>query len=69
MVAVDLGLKMKMFNNRKSLIRVTALQKLVEKELDLIATLDAKMSYSNVDYIIVTPTISIPKQSKLLSSW
>lgn len=50
--------KVEMINNKKSPIQDEYIEKyLVEKELDLTATLDAKSAYSNADFIIIaTPT-------------
>lgn len=50
--------KVEMINNKKSPIQDDYIEKyLAEKELDLVATLDAKSAYSDADYVIVaTPT-------------
>ena len=58
-VAVDVvPKKVEMINNKKSPIQDDYIEKyLAEKELDLMATLDAKIAYANADYVIVaTPT-------------
>lgn len=58
-VAVDVvPEKVEMINNKKSPIQDDYIEKyLTEKELDLVATLDAKSAYSDADYVIVaTPT-------------
>lgn len=58
-VAVDVvPEKVDMINNKKSPIQDDYIEKyLAEKELDLVATLDAKAAYSDADYVIVaTPT-------------
>lgn len=58
-VAVDVvPEKVEMINNKKSPIQDDYIEKyLAEKELDLMATLDAKIAYANADYVIVaTPT-------------
>lgn len=58
-VAVDVvPEKVEMINNKKSPIQDDYIEKyLAEKELDLVATLDAKAAYSDADYVIVaTPT-------------
>ncbi|KIR02423.1 UDP-glucose dehydrogenase [Lachnospiraceae bacterium TWA4] len=57
--AVDiLPEKIDMINQKKSPIQDEYIQKyLLEKDLDLTATLDAKSAYSNADYVIIaTPT-------------
>lgn len=59
MVAVDVvPEKVEMINNRKSPIQDDYIEKyLAEKELDLVATLDAKAAYADADYVVVaTPT-------------
>ncbi len=50
--------KVEMINNHKSPIQDEYIEKyLAEKELDLVATLDAEEAYSSADYIIIsTPT-------------
>lgn len=46
--------KVEMINNRKSPIQDEYIEKyLAEKELDLIATLDAKEAYSNADFVVI----------------
>ena len=58
-VAVDVvPEKVEMINNRKSPIQDDYIEKyLAEKELDLVATLDAKAAYADADYVVVaTPT-------------
>ena len=46
--------KVEMINNRKSPIQDDYIEKyLAEKELNLIATLDAKEAYSNADFVVV----------------
>ncbi len=57
--AVDIILeKVEMINQRKSPIQDEYIEKyLAEKELDLTATLDAKLAYQNADYVVIaTPT-------------
>ena len=51
--------KVEMINQRKSPIRDEYIEKyLAEKELDLTATLDAKLAYQNADYVVIaTPTV------------
>ncbi len=50
--------KVEMINNRKSPIQDKYIEKyLAEKELNLTATLDAKLAYSNADFVVIaTPT-------------
>lgn len=57
--------KVELINNRKSPIRDEYIEKyLAEKELDLIATLDEKLAYSNVDFVVIAaPTNVYPKFS------
>lgn len=46
--------KVEMINNRKSPIQDEYIEKyLVEKELNLTATLDAKLAYSNADFVVI----------------
>ena len=46
--------KVEMINNRKSHIQDDYIKKyLAEKELDLIATLDAKEAYSDADFVVI----------------
>lgn len=58
-VAVDIiEEKVNLINNKKSPIKDDYIEKyLAEKELDLIATLDAKKAYSDADFVVIaTPT-------------
>ena len=57
--------KVELINNRKSPIQDEYIEKyLAEKELDLAATLDAKLAYSNVDFVVIAaPTNVYPKFS------
>lgn len=54
-IAVDIiPEKVEMINNRKSPIQDEYIEKyLAEKDLDLIATLDAKEAYSNADFVVI----------------
>ena len=54
-----------MINNRKSPIQDDYIEKyLVEKELNLTATLDAKVAYSDADFVVIAaPTNVYPKFS------
>lgn len=48
--------KVEMINNKKSPIHDDYIEKyLDEKEVDLVAILDAKAAYSDTDYVIVAP--------------
>ena len=51
--------KVEMINQRKSPIQDEYIEKyLAEKELDLTATLDAKLAYQNADYVVIAaPTV------------
>lgn len=53
--AVDIiSEKVEMINQKKSPIQDDYIEKyLAEKELDLIATLDAKLAYSNADFVVI----------------
>lgn len=50
--------KVELINKRKTPIRDEYIKKyLAEKELNLTATLDAKLAYSNADFVVIaTPT-------------
>ena len=55
--------KVDMINNRKSPIQDDYIEKyLAEKELNLTATLDAKVAYSDADFVVIAaPTNVYPK--------
>ena len=57
--------KVELINNRKSPIQDEYIEKyLAEKELDLTATLDTKLAYSNADFVVIAaPTNVYPKFS------
>ena len=57
--------KVELINNRKSPIRDEHIEKyLAEKVLDLTATLDAQLAYSNADFVVIAaPTNVYPKFS------
>ena len=59
--AVDvIAEKVELINNRKSPIQDEYIEKyLAEKELDLIATLDAKEAYSDVDFVIIAAPTNV----------
>lgn len=65
-MAVDIAqAKVDMINNHKSPIQDDYIEKyLVEKELNLTATLDAKAAYSDADFVVIAaPTNVYPKFS------
>ena len=51
--------KVELINQRRSPIQDEYIEKyLAEKELDLTATLDAKLAYQNADYVVIAaPTV------------
>ena len=57
--------KVELINSRKSPIQDEYIEKyLAEKKLDLTATLDAKLAYSNADFVVIAaPTNVYPKFS------
>ena len=57
--------KVELINQRKSPIQDEYIEKyLAEKELDLTATLDAKLAYSDADFVVIAaPTNVYPKFS------
>ena len=59
--AVDIILeKVDMINNRKSPIQDDYIEKyLAEKELNLIATLDAKAAYSDADFVVIAAPTNV----------
>ena len=61
--------KVDMINNRKSPIQDDYIEKyLAEKELNLTATLDAKVAYSDADFVVIAaPTNVYPKFSVAFS--
>ena len=64
--AVDIvSEKVEMINNHKSPIQDDYIEKyLAEKKLDLTATLDAKIAYSNADFVVIaTPTNYDPQKN------
>ena len=66
MTAVDIvPEKVEMINNRKSPIQDDYIEKyLAGKELNLTATLDAKVAYSDADFVVIAaPTTIYPKFS------
>ena len=70
MTAVDIvPEKVEMINNRKSPIQDDYIEKyLAGKELNLTATLDAKVAYSDADFVVIAaPTNVYPKFSVAFS--
>ena len=57
--------KVELINNKKSPIQDEYIEKyLAEKELDLTATLDAKLAYTNADFVVIAaPTNYDPKKN------
>ena len=57
--------KVELINSRKSPIQDEYIEKyLAEKKLDLTATLDTKLAYSNADFVVIAaPTNVYPKFS------
>ena len=52
--------KVELINNRKSPIQDDYIEKyLAEKELDLTATLDAKMAYSAADFVVIAAPTNV----------
>lgn len=59
--AVDIiSEKVDMINNRKSPIQDDYIEKyLAEKELNLTATLDAKVAYSDADFVVIAAPMNV----------
>lgn len=52
--------KVELINNRKSPIQDDYIEKyLAEKEMDLTATLDAKIAYSNADFVVIAAPTNV----------
>lgn len=52
--------KVELINNRKSPIQDEYIEKyLAEKKLDLTATLDAKLAYSNADFVVIAAPTNV----------
>ena len=60
-VAVDIvQTKVDMINNKKSPIQDDYIEKyLAEKDLNLIATLDAKVAYSDADFVVIAAPTNV----------
>ncbi|MBQ7357503.1 MAG: UDP-glucose 6-dehydrogenase, partial [Clostridia bacterium] len=63
-VAVDIiPEKVDMINNRKSPIQDDYIEKyLAERELDLVATLDAKAAYEDADFVVIAAPTNYDSQ-------
>ena len=52
--------KVELINNRKAPIQDEYIEKyLAEKKLDLTATLDAKIAYSNADFVVIAAPTNV----------
>ena len=61
--------KVELINNRKSPIQDEYIEKyLAEKELDLIATLDAKLAYSNADFVVIAAPTNYDSQKNFFDT-
>ena len=61
--------KVDCINNRKSPIRDEYIQKyLSEKKLDLTATLDAKLAYSNADFVVIAAPTNYDSQKNFFDT-
>ena len=61
--------KVELINNRKSPIQDEYIEKyLAEKELDLTATLDAKLAYSNADFVVVAAPTNYDSQKNFFDT-
>lgn len=61
--------KVEMINNRKSPIQDDYIKEyLVEKELDLTATLDAKSAYSNADFVVIAAPTNYDSQKNFFDT-
>ncbi len=61
--------KIDLINNRKSPIQDEYIEKyLAEKELDLTATLDAKLAYSNVDFVVIAAPTNYDSQKNFFDT-
>lgn len=58
--------KVEMINNRKSPIQDDYIEKyLAEKELDLMATLDAKGAYTDADYVVIAAPTNVYSTNRI----
>ena len=61
--------KVELINNRKSPIQDEYIEKyLEEKELDLTATLDAKLAYSNADFVVIAAPTNYDSQKNFFDT-
>ncbi len=61
--------KVELINNRKSPIQDEYIEKyLTEKELDLTATLDAKLAYSNADFVVIAAPTNYDSQKNFFDT-
>lgn len=61
--------KVELINNRKSPIQDEYIEKyLAEKELDLTATLDAKLAYSNADFVVIAAPTNYDSQKNFFDT-
>ena len=61
--------KVELINNRKSPIQYEYIEKyLAEKELDLTATLDAKLAYSNADFVVIAAPTNYDSQKNFFDT-
>ena len=61
--------KVELINNRKSPIQDAYIEKyLSEKELDLAATLDAKLAYSNADFVVIAAPTNYDSQKNFFDT-
>ena len=61
--------KVEMINSRKSPIQDEYIEKyLAEKELDLTATLDAKLAYSNADFVVIAAPTNYDSQKNFFDT-
>lgn len=61
--------KVEFINNRKSPIQDEYIEKyLAEKELDLTATLDAKLAYSNADFVVIAAPTNYDSQKNFFDT-
>ena len=58
--------KVEMINGHKSPIQDEYIEKyLAEKELDLTATLDAKLAYSNADFVVIAAPTNVYSTNRI----
>ena len=61
--------KVELINNRKSPIQDEYIEKyLAEKELDITATLDAKLAYSNADFVVIAAPTNYDSQKNFFDT-